>query len=31
MLWGNNVAAPNICPGLYLFNQGGVIIHFLSG
>jgi len=22
MLWGNNVAATNICPGLYLFNQG---------
>ena len=28
MLWGNNVAATNICPGLYLFNQcgGGVPI-----
>jgi len=23
MLLGNNVAAANICPGLYLFNQGG--------
>jgi len=23
MLLGNNVAATNICPGLYLFNQGG--------
>jgi hypothetical protein len=23
MLWGNNVAATNICPGLYLFNQCG--------
>jgi len=23
MLWGNNVAAINICPGLYLFNQCG--------
>ena len=21
MFWGNNVAATNICPGLYLFNQ----------
>jgi hypothetical protein len=23
MLFGNNVAATNICPGLYLFNQCG--------
>jgi len=23
MLWGNSVAATNICPGLYLFNQRG--------
>jgi len=23
MLWGNNVAATNTCPGLYLFNQCG--------
>ena len=23
MLWGNNVAATNICPGLFLFNQCG--------
>jgi len=23
MLWANNVAATNIYPGLYLFNQGG--------
>jgi hypothetical protein len=23
MLLGNNVAATNICPGLYLFNQRG--------
>ena len=23
MLWGNNVAYTNICPGLYLFNPCG--------
>jgi len=23
MLWANNVAYTNICPGLYLFNQYG--------